>query len=71
MIANSNFDGVTAAPQRRKVPAWAQWMYNAFNYMAFDIGGGPRTLRLDHAINVQKFVTVFFIYGLMNYYDNF
>ena len=71
MITNSNIDGVTAAPRRKRVPAWAQWMYNAFNYMAFDVGGGPRTLRLDHAINVQKFVTVFFIFGLMNYYDNF
>ena len=29
------------------------------------------SLRVDQAINVQKFATVFVIYGMMNFYDNF
>ena len=70
MIESANTASAVSA-QRKAVPSWAQWMYRAFDHLTFDVGGGPRTLRLDHAINAQKIVTLFFIYALMNYYDNF
>ncbi|MFA5940677.1 MAG: DUF1295 domain-containing protein [Sinimarinibacterium sp.] len=56
---------------KHPAPAWAQWLYDRIEYAITDLGGGLRTLRLDQAINVQKFVTVFFIYTLMRHYDNF
>jgi protein-S-isoprenylcysteine O-methyltransferase Ste14 len=56
--------------RRKPCPAWAKRVFDASEHVLFDLGG-PRTLRLDHAINLQKFVTVFFIYGLMHYYNNF
>ncbi len=57
--------------QRKPCPAWATRLHAGFEHLLFDFGGGPRTLRLDHAINIQKVVTLFFIYGLMHLYGNF
>ena len=59
-------------PKRRKtVPAWAKKCFDVSEYVIFDLGGGPRTLRLEQAINLQKFITVFVIFGMMHYFDNF
>ena len=69
-MANNN-PNAPAAGQRKRCPAWASRLFNSSEYLLFDVGGGPRVLRLDHAINIQKAVTLFFIYGLMLYYDNF
>ncbi len=62
-------DTATAAPTRAH--PLAQWLFDKSNYLIRDIGGGPRPLRLEQAINLQKVTTVFFIYGLMHWYDNF
>lgn len=59
------------AVHRKRAPAWAHWLFNLTEHLAFDLGGGPRTWRCDHVIDGQKIVTVFFIYGLMHYYGNF
>ncbi len=59
------------ASQRTPAPAWAQWFYDKLWYGITDLGGGPRTLRLDQAINLQKYCTVFVIYAMMNYFNNF
>lgn len=56
---------------RKTAPAWAQTCFNLFNHVIMDLGGGRRYFQLDHLINAQKVVTLFFIFGLMNYYDNF
>lgn len=61
----------SAAAPRKLCPAWAKRLFDISEYLVFDFAGGPRTLRLDHAINIQKLVTLFFIYGLMHYYDNY
>ncbi|MES2149308.1 MAG: DUF1295 domain-containing protein [Pseudomonadota bacterium] len=60
----------TAAVQAKAHPL-AQWLFNKSNYLVQEIGGGPRLLRLDQAINGQKVCTVLFILGLMYWYDNF
>jgi protein-S-isoprenylcysteine O-methyltransferase Ste14 len=56
---------------RHPAPAWARWLFAKTEYLISDLGGGPRTLRIDQAINAQKLVTVLFIYGLMHWFDNF
>lgn len=61
----------TAVGAPAKPHALAQWLFERSNHLVQDIGGGPRLLRLDHAINLQKITTVFFIYGLMHWYGNF
>jgi len=66
---NSSAEIKTAA--RPVVPAWAKRLHSLTDHLIYDLGGGPRTLRLDHAINIQKVVTVFVIYGMMHWYDNF
>lgn len=62
---------VDTAAVRERLPAWAPWFYDKFWYLITDLGGGKRTLRVDQAINVQKFATVFVIYGMMSFYGNF
>lgn len=57
--------------QRETVPAWAQWLYDKTDWLLTEFGGGPRTLRIDHAVNVQKFITIGFIFLLMYWFDNF
>jgi protein-S-isoprenylcysteine O-methyltransferase Ste14 len=52
-------------------PAWAQLFFKVSNHLIFDVGGGRRYFQLDHLINAQKVVTLFFIFGLMHYYGNF
>ena len=57
--------------RRKAVPGWAKKCFDLTEHAVTDLGGGPRTLRLDQAVNLQKFVTVFAIYGMMHYFDNF
>ncbi len=65
-------EAAAVAPAARKpFPAWAKAFYERSNHLLFDLGGGRRTLALDQAINIQKVITVFFIYGLMHWYGNF
>jgi len=56
---------------RAAAPAWAMRLKAATDHLIMDLGGGPRTLRLDHAINVQKIVTVFAVFGMMCWFQNF
>lgn len=66
-----NASNPTTSHQRPAVPGWAQRLYRLTEHLIFDVGGGPRTLRLDHAINLQKLITVSVIYAMMHWYDNF
>lgn len=71
-MSNASIERTCAAPgQREQVPVWAQWLYDKTEWLLTEFGGGPRSLRIDHAVNVQKFVTIGYIYLLMVYFDNF
>lgn len=41
------------------------------NWLSNDLGGGPRHLKFAWVINFQKGLTVFFVLGLMSYYQNY
>jgi protein-S-isoprenylcysteine O-methyltransferase Ste14 len=46
--------------------------WSAFNhFVSTDLLGGPRWLKLAWVINMQKAGTLFFVLGLMLWYDNF
>jgi protein-S-isoprenylcysteine O-methyltransferase Ste14 len=65
---------VAAAPtpqHRKTVPAWAAKCYQGAEHLLFDLGGGPRILQLGTAINIQKFITVFAVYAMMVYHNNY
>lgn len=61
----------TSTGRRPVTPGWARRLYKLTDHLIFDLGGGPRTLRLDHAINLQKMTTVLVIYAMMHWYENF
>lgn len=72
MTTSSVEEGTKGTPQPQKqVPVWAQTAYRVSDYLVSDLGGGPRTLRLDHAINLQKLITVFAVLGMMYWHENF
>ncbi len=72
MNTDATTGGGEASVQHRKpLPAWAKKAFSVSEYLVKDVGGGPRTLRLDHAINLQKLLTVFVVFGMMHWYDNF
>jgi protein-S-isoprenylcysteine O-methyltransferase Ste14 len=54
----------TASP----APAWAQLLRRYNQYMMFDMGGGPRPLKLAWVINLQKAGSFPFMAFLMWYY---
>jgi protein-S-isoprenylcysteine O-methyltransferase Ste14 len=45
---------VSQVPATAKAPAWAQRLRRLNDWMLFDIGGGPRPLKLATVINLQK-----------------
>ena len=44
----------SAAAQSNPAPRWAQLLRRFNNWMLFDIGGGPRPMKLATVINLQK-----------------
>ncbi len=52
-------------------PAWAKALNGLVDYMTEDFGGGKKSIPLAWAINVHKIGTLFLIYAMMVYYDNF
>lgn len=61
----------TTSEQRSPAPRWAQATFRTINYLAEDVGGGPRLIKLATAINFHKLFTFFIILGMMKYTDNF
>lgn len=49
----------------------AAGLNRAIHYVSHDFLGGPRFLRLNWVINFQKGMTLFWVLGLMVYFDNF
>ncbi|WP_157718899.1 hypothetical protein [Pseudomonas pohangensis] len=39
-------------------PKWAQNLRRLNNWLLFDLGGGPRPMKLVTVINIQKYVTL-------------
>ena len=60
----------TIAASRARAPAWARFFYACFD-MLCDIGGGPRVVSIQWAVNFHKIFTAFLIYAMMVYYGNF
>ena len=48
-----------------------QQAHKVTNYLSHDFLGGPRILRFNWVINFQKGMTLFWVLGLMVYYQNF
>jgi len=46
-------------------------IHKATNYLSHDSLGGPRVLGFNWVINFQKGMTLFWVFGLMFFYDNF
>ena len=55
---------------RARAPGWARFFYACFD-MLCDIGGGPRVISIQWAVNAHKIITAFLIYAMMVHYDNF
>ena len=56
---------------RKAAPGWAIKLDRWLRCMTEDLGGGPRVIRIAQMINFHKIFTVFLIYGMMVYFDNF
>ena len=61
----------TTAGTRSPAPGWAMTVFRTVNYLIEDIGGGPRVIKLAHALNFHKFITFFVILGMMAYTGNY
>lgn len=46
-------------------------LHRATHYLSHDLFGGPRILRFNWVINFQKGMTLFWVLGLMMFYENF
>ena len=56
---------------QKKAPAWAGVISRLSGYLTEDFLGGPRHLKQAWVIDFHKIITLFLIYDLMHYYDNF
>jgi len=61
----------TTAGTRSPATGWAMTVFRTVNYLIEDIGGGPRVIKLAHALNFHKFITFFVILGMMAYTGNY
>lgn len=52
-------------------PVWASTMYRVVAYLTEAFGGGPRVLKMAWVINFHKIITLFVIFAMMIYFDNF
>ena len=61
----------TSSVYKKKAPWWARAIYKISSTLTENFLGGPKHLKMAWVINFHKFITVFLIYGMMSYYDNF
>jgi len=61
----------SSAVHKKSAPWWAHTLYGVSGSLTENFLGGPKHLKMAWVINFHKFITVFLIYGMMNYYDNF
>ena len=52
-------------------PQWAVAMDRWVRYLIEDLFGGPRIIKVAQMINFHKVITVFLIYAMMVYFDNY
>ncbi len=64
-------DSALSSGKREVAPRWAVAMDRWLRYLTEDLGGGPRVIRIAQMINFHKVITVFLIYGMMVYFDNY
>jgi protein-S-isoprenylcysteine O-methyltransferase Ste14 len=60
-----------ADAHRVVAPAWAVTVDRWVRYLTEDLGGGPRDVKIAWEVNFHKVVTLFLIFGMMLYFDNF
>jgi len=53
-----------------QAPAWARAAHRLTSYLSQDFLGGPRPWKLAWVINFQKGGTIFYVLGLMAYFNN-
>ncbi len=68
---NTQANSTHPSGKREPAPRWAVAMDRWLRYLTEDLGGGPRVIRIAQLINFHKVITVFLIYGMMAYYDNY
>jgi len=56
---------------KEKAPWWARTLYSVSASLTENFLGGPKYLKMAWVINFHKIITIFLIYGMMNYYNNF
>lgn len=56
---------------QKTAPGWARFMSRLSNYLIEDFLGGPKQLKMAWVIDFHKIITLFLIYGMMHYFDNF
>jgi len=71
ITAHSSTLTTAAAVHKKSAPWWARTLYNVSSKLTENFIGGPKHLKMAWVINFHKFITVFLIYGMMSYYDNF
>lgn len=54
-----------------QAPGWARFIYQATAYITEDFLGGKRCLKMYSVINFHKIITLFIIFGMMHYFNNF
>lgn len=56
---------------RYRAPCWARVIYDIAGKLTEDFGPGPKHLKMAWVINLHKVITLFIIYAMMVYLDNF
>ena len=68
---NSPANSTLPTGKPETAPQWAIAMDRWLRYLTEDLGGGPRKIRIAQMINFHKVITLFLIYGMMVYFDNY
>ncbi len=68
---NSPANSTLPTGKPETAPQWAVAMDRWMRYLTEDLGGGPRVIRIAQMINFHKVITVFLIYGMMVYFNNY
>lgn len=63
-------DPAEIAASRAQAPAWARFFYWCFETFC-EFGPGPKPVTIQWAVNFHKIFTLFLIYGMMVWYDNY
>lgn len=54
-----------------KAPRWARFLSQGTTYITEDFLGGKKRVTMSTVINIHKIITLFIIFGMMNYFNNF